>query len=364
MAVALLSFSVKSYRFVCNGMLANGESRSDECGKCDDETAARWENSNVAVVTDDAGLPETISKDEWRQIIDESIAAWNNIPGSSFNFLDVGESNLREFGANESVHEIFWINTKEEWNILVGGGELGTLGATMPRYLCKPNSDGPRKIFDADLVLNGLPHINWQLDCDDDDCIDPRTTLVHELGHFFGLDHPCLSCSSSIMSARAGFDLILPVFDDIEGVTVLYPSENFESGFGTKCEQNEDCSSQQCITQGAAKYCSDNCSNDIDCTFGGLCTNYLEESKVCMFPDGESAGGRLEGESCVKAPCVEGLICAGPSEEQYFCFATCSSNDQCEESKSCFEIELNISICLEFRFLKNQNKPSKISKLK
>ena len=51
MAVALLSFSVKSYRFVCNGMLANGESRSDECGKCDDETAARWENSNVAVVT-------------------------------------------------------------------------------------------------------------------------------------------------------------------------------------------------------------------------------------------------------------------------------------------------------------------------
>lgn len=346
----LFAMNGQAYRFVCNGYLANGDERSDDCGVCDDNHAARWNSPNIPVAIADAPLPPTITASDWQNIIDASFQAWEGIAGTSLNFVQLATENVREFGANDSIHEIFWITDRAEWRRLVGSGEFGTLGATLPRYSCE--GEGGRTIFDADLVLNGLPHINWAVDCQSDDCISVQTTLVHELGHFFGLDHPCLMCSSSIMSARAGFDLVNPVFDDMEGLRVLYPAQHNTGAFGFRCNSDKDCADNNlCISDKENRYCSTNCSSDVDCEQGAICRE-IDARKMCTFVDGAAAGGRNEGENCMKSPCIEPLICAGAFEPNFFCFASCKDKSECKSEQDCIALDDTLSLCVG---IKQQN---------
>src|SRR5580692_3652229 len=147
MLVAAVSYG---YRFICNGVLANGEERTDdsaECGVCDAQHAARWSNPSIEVIVDYSKTPRNISESDWRSIVQKSFAAWENVSGSSLRFVERDDKNPRAFGANDRVHEIFWITDRQEWRKLVGSGEFGTLGATLPRYEC--DGQGSREIYDA-----------------------------------------------------------------------------------------------------------------------------------------------------------------------------------------------------------------------
>jgi hypothetical protein len=346
--VIVLASSAYSYRFICNGILANGEVRSDECGICDEEHAARWKSPNLEVVVDENILPAGITKNEWRTVVKNSFAAWENISGSRLKFTQLKNDNLRQLGATDSMHEIFWITDKNEWRKMVGAGEFGTLGATLPRYVCGGSMGEKRSIFDADLVLNGLPHINWKLDCHDDECISIQTTLVHELGHFFGLDHPCLMCGNSIMSARAGFNLMYPVFDDMEGVRALYPSDK-KGGFGFPCNKDSECGERNhCISDKLIKYCSTTCNDDKECALGAVCGNN-DGSKACVFVDSQDVGGRKEGDNCMRGPCSEPMICAGVSEPHYFCYNPCKNDTHCKPGQACVDIEDGEAICVTIK---------------
>jgi hypothetical protein len=220
---------------------------------------------------------------------------------------------------------------------------------TLPRYTCD-SYDKSREIFDADLVLNGLPHINWQIDCHNDDCISPITTLTHELGHFFGLDHPCLNCSSSIMSARAGFDLTAPVFDDMQGLRVLYP-DNSMGGFGFPCQEDKDCQDKKrCINDGHHQYCSNSCNNDEECFLSATCRDTFS-GRFCAFADDDTAGGRQEGDSCLKKPCSDPLVCAGTDELNFYCYMPCRSSLDCAPNQTCIPLDHELSLCVAVKKL-------------
>lgn len=349
--VLLLIFcgQVFCFRFICNGVLANGEERSDACGACDSEHAARWNNPNIPVVVDEGSLPEGLSLEDWRDVVDESFRAWESVSGAAIRFLDIDAENLRQFGSNETLHEIFWITGEEEWRELVGAASFGTLGATLPRYICGGRNGSKRAIFDADLVLNGIANdINWQLDCDNEDCISIQTTLVHELGHFFGLDHPCLQCSTSIMSARAGYDLMYPLFDDMEGVRELYPSVT-TGEFGYACRNDDDCNAKKtCISEGDNRYCSTECDGDGDCDMGAVCKS-LDGQNFCVFVAGDGALGRGLGESCTRVACQEPLICAGITQEKSYCFAPCQTSDNCPIEQVCHRADPEHSLCIAIK---------------
>ncbi len=347
--VIALSFSFTSaaHRYVCNGILANGKERNDKCGVCDDAHAARWANPNIPVVVGEKTLPKGLNLSQWNEVINKSLSAWNDISGSNLKFLRVGNNNPRQFGTNETLHEIFWITDREEWRRLVGVGEIGTLGATLPRYTCSAEIS-EREIFDADLALNGMEHINWQVECEDDDCISIQTTLVHELGHFFGLDHPCLMCSSSIMSARAGFDLMYPVQDDITGLRTLYP-DGSKGGFGTPCGKNEDCGPEFFCQKGEHNsYCSMNCRSDDDCEIGALCRDE-GGIKTCTFIGEMVLEDRKLGESCNRLPCEEPLVCAGALENEYYCFEKCRQSSDCKSPEACVSLRADLSLCVDLR---------------
>lgn len=339
---ACLAWPTFSYRFVCNGFWANGDERQDKCGAvCDKYTTARWNEPNVPITVSDEPRPRNISLNDWRRIVDRSFAAWNNVQGSGFRFFRTNKNSQRDFGSNSNLHEIFWITDKAEWRELVGAGEFGTLGATVPRYNC-PDSDNPgRVIFDADLALNGMAHINWQVNCNNVDCIAVQTTLVHELGHFLGLDHPCLLCGSSIMSARAGYDLIEPMSDDEDGVRILYPIGELGS-LGYPCQENLDC--QLGLTCHEDKYCSQKCFGDMDCGANMSCAA-SEEGSFCRYSNNKFPGQR-EGQSCRNVPCQKDLVCAGTDKAHSFCFATCGPGSDCLDGKDCVNFDAELSICM------------------
>lgn len=334
-----------SYRFVCNGILADGSERADSCGPCTEESAARWANPNVPVVVDYSVLPPGISDQDWRHIVKSSLDAWNQVSNTSFRFIELDAPSYRDFGLNDLFHEIFWITDLEEWRRLVGTGEFGTLGATLPRYSCNME-DNKRVIGDSDLVLNGLSHNLWKRDCDSDDCMDPQTTLVHELGHFLGLDHPCLKCDTSIMSARAGYNLKYPLYDDMAGLRVLYP-DNTYGGFGFPCLNDGDCSKDHfCINDKKNKYCSTKCLSENDCEFGAACT-MKDEQSFCTFVDG---GYKRLQQNCSRVPCEEPLVCVGKEVERSYCFAPCHERFDCGLGQNCMRLsDDDISICITIK---------------
>lgn len=350
--IFLISKVTFSYRYICNSLLADGQEKGDECGLCDDETAPRWDDPNIAVRVDFDNRPEGISLSDWIEVVDNSFKAWNDIKGSSLKFSNIRGESKREFGTNEYIHEIFWITDPEDWRRKVGAGEFGTLGATLPRYSCSNEQKSKRQIFDADLVLNGLPYINWQKDCDpEEDCISIQTTLVHELGHFFGLDHACLMCADSIMSARAGYDIKFPLFDDIKALITLYP-DGEEGQFGFSCQTDLDCSDGfSCIYDGENNYCSNRCNSDKDCGNGLGCETVNNEN-FCVFMGTKMHKGKMEGQNCSLAPCLDPYICAGPSIGNFHCFLPCQNKNDCPESKSCVGLTKKISICV---LLKEKN---------
>lgn len=340
--------SIMPYRFICDGLMANGEEHSDECGICDEAHAARWLNPSVPVVVDEGTLPQGLSRHAWQEVLKKSFAAWNDVSGSGFNFVPVEGQSLHQLGANEELHEIFWITDKYEWRKLVGGGEFGILGATLPRYSCGDGGSQPRVIYDADLALNGLPGIiNWQVDCDNEDCLSIQGTLVHELGHFLGLDHPCLFCNTSIMSARAGFDIDHPILDDMEGLRALYP-DGETGGFGSLCHNDNECSrGNLCFNDVKNSYCTNICDDGDDCQPGAICEKSNGERR-CVFSDGEASFGKA-GDSCSFLPCTDPLICAGLSQMFSFCFTPCDADRSCGPGQTCVTTDDSKNICIPIR---------------
>jgi hypothetical protein len=212
----------------------------------------------------------------------------------------------------------------------------------------------PRRIYDADLVLNGLrqkdgtPIINWQVKCEDDDCISIQTTLVHELGHFFGLDHPCLMCSTSIMSARAGFDLMYPVFDDMAGLRILYPDAS-GGGFGSPCKNTKEClEGSECIVDGSNEYCSKKCRGDQDCELGAICHENAGK-KFCTFMGEKSVEARKLGENCSRVECAEPFACAGAVRGEYYCFMPCLNKSDCPLEQNCVDLTGGVSLCVTIK---------------
>lgn len=64
--VMLVSSFSFGYRFICNGILANGDERIDECGLCDAEHAARWFSPTIEVAVDYSRVPKNISQSDWQ----------------------------------------------------------------------------------------------------------------------------------------------------------------------------------------------------------------------------------------------------------------------------------------------------------
>ncbi len=331
----VMASEVQAFKFTCNGVDAHGKVESDKCGApCDDVGAARWVPGDVEVRIDFSVFPSGIDQKTWKKVALSSMESWNTVSGANFKYRFGGSTVNRSFGSDSRYHEIFWVIDANEWITNVGSGEKGTLAVTLSPYLC-PNSIHPyRETIDGDVMLNGTEDFPWQASCKDRNCQSILSTLTHELGHMAGLGHPCVLCSNSIMTSKAGFNTEYPMFDDQEGLRALYPGTS-SGNLGSRCDKNSECNNgQQCISQGNAKYCSQNCSADQACPPGYAC-----DENMCQFAIGRLSGAVGLGESCQTKYCEADLLCVGADKVHQFCYIGCLKSGDCQQAETCVPLE-------------------------
>src|SRR3989338_1053145 len=107
--LALLLFSpAYSYKFLCNGITAEGETESDSCGACTDIKGPRWPNNTVSYNVSTKLMPPGVSATDWVALVQSSFASWTGVPGVLLSVNYVAEG-VRSFGENEKNHDIFWV---------------------------------------------------------------------------------------------------------------------------------------------------------------------------------------------------------------------------------------------------------------
>jgi len=112
-----------------------------------------------------------------------------------------------------------WPDSATLQRVYGSGWSTGTLGVTFFRF------DGSNYLLEADIAMN--PSYSWTLDDDwvwnGSSAISFRQTLLHELGHMWGLDHQFEYLSIMNYEQMHYRAYAIPFTDDAEAIRARYP---------------------------------------------------------------------------------------------------------------------------------------------
>ncbi len=238
--------------------------------------------------------------------------------------------------------------------------------AAVTDLVYRETADADFEITEADIRLNG-PFI-------EENALDRRLVLAHEIGHLFGLLHPCELSSAprcgddptdALLDPRYGdIGMSLPTSDDLGGLCEIYPPcvEACGDAFcvggectmpmctcpdGRMCTDDGECPSP------ARGGLGDACTSSVECRTG-LCSSTGHCAEPCTSG---RCGARHEcvrgvctsaratfGESCVGGEdCVTG-VCLDPGENGALrCTRDCGLS--CPEGADCDEVDARL-VCV------------------
>jgi hypothetical protein len=320
--------------------------------------------------------------------VDGSFQAWVGPACSGISFGKLGtSSNLKltaiGYGSNDKS-EIAWIENSQ-WT----AGKY-TLGITGPYFW----EDGT--IFEADIALNGYLQ-TWSTS-GEAYSTDVRNVLVHEIGHFFGLQHnlggydpddpPTMAPTADpFMASRT------PNADDLKGLCFLVPKSSFTCTATSQCPMVVDdgaqgeyyvgqlsCSNGSCggvsnqIPEGTAPIGAV-CSGKYDCKSTLFCQDLGDGTGVCASecqtaspkcPSGfecvpyanvagagvclEAQGGQPGGGKANGQPCGSSAECASQlcviENGGKVCRQPCLYDSQCAAGEECSPLQgANLGAC-------------------
>jgi serralysin len=197
----------------------------------------------------------------WFQFFDNSFDRWSELSGLTFAYEPADDgAELRGLGGASAVRG----------DIRIGGafldGDLGTLAST--GFL--NDADVTIDTGDATYYGDSAPLGAFQ---------NIHNTLMHEIGHAFGLGHIQSSTSAFLMEAFTNTTINGPQLDDIRGIHYLYGDAN-EKGAGNNSPpsatplgvvtagatilQGEHASTGTSVLMGESDFLSISSSNDSD----------------------------------------------------------------------------------------------------
>lgn len=289
----------------------------------------------------DAGAAESV------EAVRRAFATWTGVACSSLAFeeqtFEPSSDQARNVIANDGKHRVYWAETEAEWP-----GDRGTLALTYTFYTL----DQRRAITDADIVANG---VNWDWTTDQDAAgqgqpakVDVETVMLHEIGHFFGLDHSqdpgaAMFASNNKVLQRA------PANDDVEGICALYsngeplphnPGAGSGAPLGAPCLAHSNCASSVCVSDPAydESYCSKLCTpGGTECDSGFECTPSGNQA-YCLKPEPID---ELCDQCNLHSHCASGLCATVPFRNggAPFCTKPCDPTpgqpSQCPQGYQC-----------------------------
>ena len=282
-----------------------------------------------------------------------SFQTWQGKTCSTLKMSYAGQSantKLVAVGYNANgKNEVAWIENAA-WSY----GKY-VLGVTSPYFY----TSGPQTghITEADIAMNGYLQ-SWSTS-GKTYSTDVRNVLVHEIGHFFGLQHNLYPNVNNPETMAPTADPYMksqtPEADDIAGLCYLYPASG-----KTTCSSNDDCPYVMVDTSQGEKYggvipckggscggqtaqvppgskkLGDPCANSSDCTTPLYCQPMSGSQAVCSQDCSPAAKNCPSGFQCMpfqndpsKGACIKG---SGPTPPTKDIGQPCTASSECKSN--------------------------------
>jgi hypothetical protein len=165
---------------------------------------------------------------EREQLVAQSFRVWSGNACTDLEFLFVGETDQgAAFDPNNPESNQNVVMSIEDPAGLAEFPQAGLLAITLTSY-----STQTGEIFDADILMNAV-------DFDFDDVADTRAcmlgrraydlrnTLIHEMGHLIGFDHPAAETESTMYASAEPCEIKKRDLnaEDLRGVCTIYPKD-------------------------------------------------------------------------------------------------------------------------------------------
>jgi hypothetical protein len=172
----------------------------------------RWVEAAIPYSISDAGSPQIPNGSEFLAVV-AAFDAWEGVASSNVNLEYQGTTPISTAGRDGTNLVTFVDDTGL-------GALLGTttLAATFSFF----NNVGGELVFEESDIAFNPSHVLTT--SGESDRFDIQSVMTHEVGHMLGLDHSGLI--SSVMAPFASQDQTdqrVPQYDDIAGVTEIYP---------------------------------------------------------------------------------------------------------------------------------------------
>ena len=270
--------------------------------------------------------------------------AWTgaNVACTSWAVTDQGDfsspTGIAAVNGNDSVNRVIWLGGAN-WRY-----SGGTLGLTTTSYYV-----GSGEIFDADMELNN--DVTWS-STGSSSAFDYESIVLHEAGHFLGLNHTANGIAVMYASIAPGDIKRVLQSPDLTDVCSVYPSGGGTGGQGAACTVDANCTSPlKCRTSagGTSKMCTVDCTSVPTCPTGLTCQT-ANIGKACLVPVGspDLCAFCTQGSQCSTGMCVT------DNGQHNWCTTSCASAASCGTGYDCLAGPSGGNICVPLSLCPNQ----------